>query len=124
MFLHRSQRLWLALLSLAGLGVVIVFVSRTDADLDAAERAVARREFQSASEHYDHYPADPPNDRFVPILPAWAARRNGDYEAAVRHLKKYQPTSGRKGDDGHKLEARLLNAQQGDVRELQELMAK
>jgi tetratricopeptide (TPR) repeat protein len=109
------------LLVAAVTGIPLFLILRTHPDLAAAKAEVARRDFAKASEHFDTYLATHPSDAEARFLAAQTARRNGAFEKASAHLWKYRQLSG--SNPVIVLESRLLTAQQGDLSEINELLA-
>ena len=107
----RNPRLLLplAVLLSAGVGFAVYrIVGARDAELAAADRAIARRNFKIALQHLDRYLATHPDDGDARLLAAQSARRNGDFESAGKHLRMCRP-------DAAALEQQLLRVQQGNL---------
>jgi predicted Zn-dependent protease len=81
----------------------------------AAESAVERRDFRQASLHLNKCLEAWPDDLAVRLLAAQTARRQGDYDQALQHLRVYEQNNG--SQDTLKLEHQLIRMQRGDLEE-------
>jgi Tfp pilus assembly protein PilF len=79
----------------------------------AAERALARYEFDEALEHYAVCLAAQPRSGPLHLQMARASRRAGKYDQAAEHLALCQQLEGRTSANG--LEGTLLRTESGDV---------
>ena len=121
----RRRRIWLAALLLVVAAAAAVGLGRRQwgaghADYRAAQRALQRRDFERASAHLARCIAAWPDDLSVRLLAARTARRQGDLDAAERHLQVYHE---RKGPaEPLAREGMLLRLQRGDLTEADALL--
>jgi tetratricopeptide (TPR) repeat protein len=118
---RRRPKLLAALVLVVGIGVGAYFILAPDADLKAADAAVARRDFRKAAEHLDRYLRRHPDNLDARLLAARTARRAGDFAAAVAHLEYAGQQPG--PNPAVVLESRLIAAQRGDLEKIESLMA-
>ncbi|HEV3436678.1 MAG TPA: tetratricopeptide repeat protein [Gemmata sp.] len=111
----------LALLLTAAVGIIVYLDSAPiDPDRQAAEEALAHREFRQAAEHLNKYLLTHPNDTEAVLLAAQTARRQDKFASAAIYLKKYRELNG--AQDRLDLEFRLTGMQQGHYTEASGLM--
>ncbi len=87
----------------------------------SAETALARRDFREAGVHLNQALAAWPRDDAVRLLAAQTARRRGDYDEAIRHLKVYERRRGPAKE--LELEYQLWPMLAGDLHEADSLLA-
>jgi Flp pilus assembly protein TadD len=121
----RSKPIVLIFCSLIAIAIAtsIVYFTRDseNSELRSAQEAISRRDFQQAGEHLNNYLLTHPDDKAVRLLAAQAARRRGDFTAALSHLTKCQQLNG--SNETVELEFRLLRVQQGKMTETGELIS-
>src|SRR5689334_8702046 len=114
----RSKRLLLlaSTLIVVGLGLSgVLFWPADQSGIQAAQEALARRDFSAARGHLKTYLSQHPDDLSALLLAAEAARRDGDYPAAQDRLAEFKRAKG--PELALELEQRLLAVQQGDSAE-------
>jgi tetratricopeptide (TPR) repeat protein len=90
-------------------------------DVEAAKTALARRDFQEASERLQKCLKARPGDLQARFLAAQTARRQGQFDSAFEHLHLYQKQVGLNAEVN--LERSLLRIQQGDLSEVDAILA-
>jgi tetratricopeptide (TPR) repeat protein len=88
----------------------------------AAQQALARRDFETASRHLREYLQDRPNDLDAQLLAAQTARRQGDLAQAADLLQAYARQAGPNSD--LEFEQQLLRIQRGDLALAESLRAR
>ena len=107
--------LMLVLLAAGAVAWQIVQFYRAQGQIEAAERALDRRDFAEANGHLKKCLDARPQDASVRLLLAQAARRQGNLAEAERHLDAYKKAAG--PPVPLEMERRLLRTQRGDVSE-------
>jgi tetratricopeptide (TPR) repeat protein len=97
---------------LVAAGSAVAWLLWPDPDLAAAERALERRDYATASAHLEECAKRWPRDPRVLFLAASTARRAGLYPQAEEHLRACQRLQG--PTDAIALERALIRVQQGD----------
>ena len=117
-FVARRRRLWapaalllVAVLYLGWRGGSALWVR---SEWARAERAIAEYDFAEGRRSLDRCLSVRPNDPDLRLLAARTARRDGDLEAARRHLDAYR-VAVRESSPAITLERQLIAAQQGRV---------
>lgn len=87
----------------------------------AAQRALERRDFETASAHLKKALEVWPKDVAIHLVAAQTARLLGDYRAADEHLRAYRRNKG--PTDGEALEEKLRRVQDGELGEGDALLA-
>src|SRR5262249_9876827 len=102
----------LALAFVATCGVALAWYLRDQRSLSRGRAALARHDFSAAREQFEAYLERHPFEREIRLLAAQAARRNGDLDAAEKHLFIAQ----QEGEitESSTFEWALLRAQRGD----------
>jgi tetratricopeptide (TPR) repeat protein len=110
----RRLTVILLLLGLLASGAwALVRVFREPGDLVAARQALENRDFATAGEHLEKHLAVYPKDQESRFLAIQTARRRGDGEAALRHLRTFEQQGG--PSDAAWLERELLALQLGEL---------
>lgn len=120
-WLARNPRLWaplaflfLGILYLCWRGGSILWVRF---ERPRIERVIAEYDFAEGRRRLDRCIGLRPNDPELRLLAAQTARRDGDLEAARRHLEAYRAAA-RESTPQFTLERQLIAAQEGRVREV------
>jgi predicted Zn-dependent protease len=109
-------------LLVAGIAIYLRFAQTApETTLQTAEHAIARRDFTSAGRHLAACLKARPEDPALRLLAARTARRQGDFMTASEHLELYRLQAG--VDDEYDFERQLLRLQQGDLAEIDVLLA-
>lgn len=119
----QTKSLFVTLLLAAGLGGYrISRAVEGRVHYRAADQALTRRDFRQASLHLRRCLEFWPDDPALLLLAAQSARRGGDVDAALQHLRSYRRWNG--ADAAHQLEVDLMAVERDESAVVDQLQAR